>query len=102
VIPIVEDVTEQSRLEGELIRMEKLAPVGEMVITVNHEINNPLVIISTNAQSLQLMNKELDDNSKKKLERIENQVHGSPTSLSVSGRWRRSLRASISQTGQPW
>ena len=53
MILIVEDVTEESRLEGELIRME---------------------------------NKDLDDNSKKKLERIENQVHGSPTSLSVSGR----------------
>ena len=74
VILVVEDVTEQARLEGELIRMEKLATVGEMVITVNHEINNPLVIISTNAQSLRLMNKELDDKSKKKIERIENQV----------------------------
>ncbi len=73
-ILIVEDVTEQARLESELIRMEKLATVGRMVITVNHEINNPLVIISTNAQSLRLLNKDLDDKSRKKLERIETQV----------------------------
>ena len=54
--------------------MEKLATVGQMVITVNHEINNPLVIISTNAQSLRLLNKDLDEKSQKKLERIETQV----------------------------
>ena len=73
-ILVVEDVTEQARLESELISMEKLATVGQMVITVNHEINNPLVIISTNAQSLRLLNKDLDDKSRKKLERIETQV----------------------------
>ena len=44
-------------MEAELIKMEKLATVGQMVITVNHEINNPLVIISTNAQSLRLLDK---------------------------------------------
>lgn len=73
-ILIVEDVTEQARLESELIKMERLATVGQMVITVNHEINNPLVIISTNAQSLRLLNKDLDEKSKTKLERIEKQV----------------------------
>ena len=61
-------------MEAELIKMEKLATVGQMVITVNHEINNPLVIISTNAQSLRLLNKNLDEKSKTKLERIEQQV----------------------------
>ena len=55
-------------MEAELIKMEKLATVGQMVITVNHEINNPLVIISTNAQSLRLLNKDLDEKSKPTLE----------------------------------
>ena len=68
------DVTERRRLETELVRMEKLATVGEMVVTVNHEINNPLSIISTNAQALRLLNRDLDEKATKKLHSIEEQV----------------------------
>ena len=73
-ILICENVTERTRLEREVVRMEKLATVGEMVITVNHEINNPLTIISTNAQSLRILNRELDEKSTAKLLTIEEQV----------------------------
>ena len=73
-IVIIEDITEKAGLEVELIRMEKLATVGQMVITVNHEINNPLAIIATSAQSARLLNRDLDDKTRAKLERIEEQV----------------------------
>ena len=40
--------------QDELIRKRRLAAIGEIVASVNHEINNPLMIISGNAQFLDL------------------------------------------------
>jgi HAMP domain-containing protein len=40
--------------EEELVRSKRLAAIGEIVASVNHEINNPLMIISGNAQFLEL------------------------------------------------
>ena len=74
VILITDDVTEEARLEKELVKAEKLATVGQMVVTINHEINNPLSIISTNAQTLRILNKDLDEKAVAKLLRIEDQV----------------------------
>jgi len=74
VIIMVDDVSEEARLQRELVRAEKLATVGQMVITVNHEINNPLTIIAANAQSMRLLGKDLDEKAQKKLASIEKQV----------------------------
>ena len=74
VILISDDVTEYARLEQELVRVEKLATVGQMVVTINHEINNPLSIISTNAQMLRLLNPDLEEKIVAKLHKIEEQV----------------------------
>lgn len=73
-ILVCEDVTAQTRLEQELIRVEKLAVVGQMVVAVNHEINNPLNIIANNAQALRLLHPELDEGIVAKLRGIEAQV----------------------------
>lgn len=40
--------------QEELIRSKRLAAIGEVVASVNHEINNPLMIISGNAQFLEM------------------------------------------------
>lgn len=40
--------------QEELNRASRLAAIGEIVASVNHEINNPLMIISGNAQFLEL------------------------------------------------
>lgn len=42
-------------VQEELIRSKRLAAIGEVVASVNHEINNPLMIISGNAQFLEMM-----------------------------------------------
>ncbi len=73
-ILVCEDVTAQAELEQELIRMEKLAVVGQMVVAVNHEINNPLNIIANNAQALRLLHPEFDEKITAKLRAIEAQV----------------------------
>ncbi len=42
------------KAQEELIRSKRLAAIGEIVASVNHEINNPLMIISGNAQFLEM------------------------------------------------
>jgi HAMP domain-containing protein len=40
--------------QEEIIKSKRLAAIGEVVASVNHEINNPLMIISGNAQFLEM------------------------------------------------
>ncbi|HEV8123450.1 MAG TPA: ATP-binding protein [Gemmatimonadales bacterium] len=46
VVILIEDVTEQRKLEAQLIQNEKLAAVGQLVSGVAHELNNPLTSIA--------------------------------------------------------
>lgn len=52
VVVVVRDVTEQRLLEASLSRSEKLASVGRLAAGIAHEINNPMTVISANAQIL--------------------------------------------------
>lgn len=52
VVVVVRDVTEQRWLETSLARSEKLAAVGRLAAGIAHEINNPMTVISANAQIL--------------------------------------------------
>jgi nitrogen fixation/metabolism regulation signal transduction histidine kinase len=40
--------------QEELVKSKRLAAIGEVIASVNHEINNPLMIISGNAQFLEM------------------------------------------------
>jgi signal transduction histidine kinase len=52
VVVLVRDVTEQRWLETSLARSEKLASVGRLAAGLAHEINNPMTVVSANAQVL--------------------------------------------------
>jgi PAS domain S-box-containing protein len=52
VVVVVEDVTERRWLESTLARSEKLASIGRLAAGLAHEINNPMTVISANAQIL--------------------------------------------------
>jgi signal transduction histidine kinase len=54
--------------QEELIRSKRLAAIGEVVASVNHEINNPLMIISGNAQFLEM---SMTDSSPEMKERVK-------------------------------
>ena len=77
-IQVSEDVTERVRLEEELrdaeIVAERLEAVRETAVTVNHEVNNPLMSILGTAQILLLSNVDLSDDTREKLKRIERDV----------------------------
>lgn len=47
---IARDMTEQQRMERELIQSERLAAIGKLAAGVAHEINNPLTIVHANAE----------------------------------------------------
>jgi len=49
---IGQDVTEQKRLETQILQSERLATIGQMASKVAHEIRNPLSSISLNAEML--------------------------------------------------
>ncbi|MBN1485502.1 MAG: GAF domain-containing protein [Chloroflexia bacterium] len=42
VVRVQREITQQKRLEAELVRSEKLAALGRLVASLAHEINNPL------------------------------------------------------------
>lgn len=50
---IVRDLTEQKRLEKQVLQAERLATIGKMAAKVAHEIRNPLSSISLNAELLE-------------------------------------------------
>jgi two-component system sensor kinase FixL len=50
---IVHDLTEQKKLEKQVLQAERLATIGKMAAKVAHEIRNPLSSISLNAELLQ-------------------------------------------------
>lgn len=46
IVVLVEDVTDQRRLESQLIQSDKMASIGQLVSGVAHELNNPLTSIA--------------------------------------------------------
>jgi signal transduction histidine kinase len=45
-------MTEQKLLRAKLLKAERLGAIGEVVITVRHEINNPLTTVIGNTELL--------------------------------------------------
>ncbi|MBW2096313.1 MAG: PAS domain S-box protein [Deltaproteobacteria bacterium] len=69
---IIRDVSEQKRLEENLLRSERLAAVGQAVAHVAHEIKNPLMIIG--GFSHQIRNNLDDQKAVQKLDMIYDEI----------------------------
>jgi len=63
-------VTELQQTQSTLIEKERLAAIGELVVKVNHEINNPLAAIIGFADQLLLQNRGMDKGVLDNLEKI--------------------------------
>jgi PAS domain S-box-containing protein len=64
------DVTEQKNLRELLVRAERLAAIGQVVVTVRHEINNPLTTVIGNAELLIERQEQSDSDLKRRLDLI--------------------------------
>jgi PAS domain S-box-containing protein len=52
-VAIKRDITERTRLESQLLQVDRLAAVGRLAAGVAHEINNPLTYVLANLSFLQ-------------------------------------------------
>jgi two-component system, LuxR family, sensor kinase FixL len=69
---IIRDISEQKKLEENLLRSERLAAVGQAVAHVAHEIKNPLMIIG--GFSHQIRNNLDDQKAVQKLDMIHDEI----------------------------
>jgi signal transduction histidine kinase len=49
---VVNDVTERTNLEEQLLKSSKLAGIGELAAGIAHEINNPIGFVASNTRTL--------------------------------------------------
>jgi two-component system, LuxR family, sensor kinase FixL len=69
---IMRDMTETKQLQGQVMRAERLAALGQIVAEINHEIKNPLMLIGGLAR--QLLKKTEDEKSRLKLTTIAAEI----------------------------
>ena len=70
-VVIVRDISERKRAEEVTVRAERLTAMRQIVVTVCHEINNPLTAVLGYAQWLQTREGPLPSGIRDALERIE-------------------------------
>jgi PAS domain S-box-containing protein len=66
-----QDLTNQKRLEKEIVEKERLTAITEALATINHQINNPLTPILGNLQLLRKDKDKFQGRHARKLEIIE-------------------------------
>ena len=67
---LIRDLRPRRQLEEERNKTERLSAVVETAVTVNHEINNPLFVITSSVEALQRTLFDAESGVRDKLERI--------------------------------
>ncbi len=67
------DITEQKKLEGQLVQSQKMESIGTLAAGIAHEVGNPLTSISSLVQVIQRTTE--DGSAKDKLELVKNQIN---------------------------
>lgn len=67
------DITEQKRLEEQLVQSQKMESIGTLAAGIAHDVGNPLTSISSLVQVIQRTTK--DPFSQDKLELVKNQIN---------------------------
>ena len=92
VLEVCRDITEQKRMESQLIQSYKLASLGKLVAGVAHEINNPNTFILGNLKILQesltdifpILDKYYEDNKDLKIARLNYELFKNNISVLVN------------------
>ena len=71
---LVEAQEEIKRQQETIIEMEKYHLLGQLAVSINHEINNPLTTILGNVELLLMMNPEMSEMMRKKLDVINTEA----------------------------
>ncbi len=74
IIGMLQDITEQKRLESESLRQGRLATLGQLTATVSHELRNPLGVIRTSTFLVRDNLKHDNPLVQRSLERIERNI----------------------------
>ncbi|MBT5092895.1 MAG: response regulator, partial [Halobacteriovoraceae bacterium] len=61
----IRDITEERKLQEQLVMSTKFASIGELAAGVGHEINNPLIILKGNLSMLETYFNDQEDRPKK-------------------------------------
>jgi K+-sensing histidine kinase KdpD len=64
---------ELKKMQADLINNERLLAVKQLAVSINHEINNPLSVITGNVEYIQYLDKELSDTTRERLKIIESE-----------------------------
>lgn len=78
-------------MQARLVESERVKAVADTVATMNHEINNPLTIISGNAELLSFLLQDQDESVQDKLRNIVAQVRRLGRVLSLLANVRRAV-----------
>lgn len=87
VVIILEDITEKTKMEEQLLQASKLASIGRLTAGISHEIGNPLASISSLVQELAA----IDDASGEGPEFMHDSLHSINSHLERISRIVRSL-----------
>jgi len=90
-----ETLNQLKNAQDQLGKKEQLAVIGEIVVTFNHEINNPLSTIFTNAEMLQHLLQNKNDEA---LDRISDRIMSAATKISEVTKKISNLTNTLSKT----
>ncbi len=93
------DITERKQMEGELLRSQRLATIGEMASMVGHDLRNPLTGITSAAYYLRKKEgPKLSERSKEMLRMIEENVQRSEKIISDLLDYSKEIHMQTAQT----
>lgn len=73
ILVIIRDITDSKKMQAQILQSEKLAMLGELAAKLAHEINNPLQIISGQAELL--LRAGMDEDNAMQVSMMEQAAH---------------------------
>ncbi|MFQ5904680.1 MAG: sensor histidine kinase, partial [Candidatus Binatia bacterium] len=75
-LELIQDITEKKQLEAQLLQAGKMVAMGELASGIAHQINNPLAVISANAERLAYLSSHRQLPAYKRYEKFPSYLEG--------------------------